>query len=102
MAATPPNSQISNNYVNAEMEHRKLLKFYDIFCITATLQGRVAYLLMSIHAVSPYFVKSLTVYEPKNYLFVNMLYGIGIMLYCRPSMMAISKFNRAIFRIFDV
>ncbi|XP_063919715.1 uncharacterized protein LOC135134811 [Zophobas morio] len=93
---TPPEG---SDYINAEMEHRHLLKFLELFYITATLQGRIAYFLMSIHAVNPSILKSFTDYNPKKYLFANMVYGVGVMLYCRPSMRAISRFNRTVFSI---
>nr|XP_015833289.1 PREDICTED: uncharacterized protein LOC103312336 isoform X3 [Tribolium castaneum] len=97
MAGSSQTPDPDNNFINAELQRREIFKFYEMFSISATLQGRVAYLLMSIHAVNPHIVKSFTNCDPKHYLFMNMLYGVAIMIYCRPSMYAISKFNRAAF-----
>nr|XP_008190955.1 PREDICTED: uncharacterized protein LOC103312336 isoform X1 [Tribolium castaneum] len=99
MAGSSQTPDPDNNFINAELQRREIFKFYEMFSISATLQGRVAYLLMSIHAVNPHIVKSFTNCDPKHYLFMNMLYGVAIMIYCRPSMYAISKFNRAAFSI---
>lgn len=57
MAETSRDSEQRSSFTNVEMERKKLWKFYELLCISATLQGRVAYLLMSIHAVNPYIVK---------------------------------------------
>lgn len=35
-------------------EEEVLKEFYDNFCTAASIQGRLAYLLMSVHAVNPY------------------------------------------------
>ncbi|KAJ8968769.1 hypothetical protein NQ314_002118 [Rhamnusium bicolor] len=73
--------------------------FVRDFFIAAIFQGRFAYCLMSLHAVNPsiltYFVNS----DPYPYLWANMVYGITVMIYTRPSLSVIAPFNRMVFGV---
>lgn len=44
-------------FTNRYIENRKLTRFCRLLAATAILQGRIAYLVMSIHAVNPYILQ---------------------------------------------
>lgn len=69
------------------------------FYFTASVQGRLAYLIMSIHAVNPDIISAICSYNPKPLLFTNMLYGIGVYIYSRPNMVQLSPIHRATFSV---
>lgn len=71
----------------------------ESFYLTASLQGRLAYLIMSIHAVNPEIVSTVWNYNPKPLLFSNMLYGIGVYIYSRPNMMQFNPIHRTTFSV---
>ncbi|KAJ8949984.1 hypothetical protein NQ318_002393 [Aromia moschata] len=69
------------------------------FCLAAIFQGRLSYCLMSIHAVNPHILNYWLSFDLYPYLWANMVYGITIMIYTRPSLRVISPFNRMVFGI---
>ncbi|XP_022920340.1 uncharacterized protein [Onthophagus taurus] len=71
----------------------------DNFYTTASIQGRVAYLLMSVYAVNPNIWHRFTLYNPSHILFSNMIYGAAVHIYSRPAMRPISGGNRIVFSI---
>ncbi|KAK9746800.1 hypothetical protein QE152_g5851 [Popillia japonica] len=71
----------------------------DNFYITASVQGRVAYLLMSIYAVNPVIWHRFIDYNPSHIIFSNMIYGSTVYIFSRPAMRPISIVNRLIFSI---
>lgn len=72
-----------------------LKTFYTI----ATIQGRLAYLFMSIHAVNPNILTSLLHYNPHKILWYNMLYGTTLHLYSRPNMKPLTTGHRIAFSV---
>ncbi|GJQ76375.1 hypothetical protein Trydic_g2093 [Trypoxylus dichotomus] len=71
----------------------------DNFYFTASIQSRVAYLLMSIYAVNPNIWHRFIEYSPSHILFSNMIYGSAVYIYSRPAMRPISVVNRVVFSI---
>lgn len=69
--------------------------FYTI----ATIQGRIAYLLMSIHAVNPNILTDLLRFNPHRLLWYNMLYGITLHMYSRPNMRPLTPGHRMTFSL---
>ncbi|XP_017778079.1 PREDICTED: uncharacterized protein LOC108563804 [Nicrophorus vespilloides] len=74
-------------------------QFCEDFATVAGMQGRVAYLLMSIHVANPCILHRFFSYDPSTVLYTNMVYGIGLMLYARPNMRPIGNINRIIFSL---
>lgn len=69
------------------------------FYTVANLQGRISYMLMSVHALRPDFLIQLLHYDPHQILWYNMLYGTGIHIYSRPNMRALNVFHRVVFSV---
>lgn len=69
------------------------------FFTIASFQGRLAFLLMSIHAVIPTLLTDLLHFNPHKILWYNMLYGIGMHLFARPSMRPLNTGQRMVFSI---
>ncbi|XP_018567611.1 uncharacterized protein LOC108908163 [Anoplophora glabripennis] len=82
--------------LSEEEQWRRLVRH---FFIAAIYQGRVAYCIMSIHAVNPYILNSILSYDPYPYLWANMIYGIAVMIFSRPSLRIIVPINRLSFGI---
>ncbi|KAB0792475.1 hypothetical protein PPYR_14434 [Photinus pyralis] len=85
--------------VNQSSQSDLVRKCEQNFYLTATIQGRLSYLLMSIHAVTPSICARLTTYNPGPILFYNMLYGVAAHLHCRPHMQLLGSFHRVAFSI---
>ncbi|XP_031357414.1 uncharacterized protein LOC116181251 isoform X2 [Photinus pyralis] len=85
--------------VNQSSQSDLVRKCEQNFYLTATIQGRLSYLLMSIHAVTPSICARLTTYNPGPILFYNMLYGVAAHLHCRPHMQLLGSFHRVAFRL---
>ncbi|KAJ8975546.1 hypothetical protein NQ317_009202 [Molorchus minor] len=81
--------------VLSEEEQWRLL--VENFCLAAIFQGRLAYCLMSIHAVNPSIMNYCFGTDLYPYLWANMVYGIAVMIYCRPCLRPIAPFNRMVF-----
>ncbi|KAF5290274.1 hypothetical protein FQR65_LT11607 [Abscondita terminalis] len=71
----------------------------DNFYLIATIQGRFAYLLMSIHAVNPSIFIRLLGVNPGPFLFKNMIYGLAVHLHSRPHMHVLGGLHRTIFSV---
>ncbi|KAK5639833.1 hypothetical protein RI129_010644 [Pyrocoelia pectoralis] len=69
------------------------------FYLIATIQGRLSYLVMSIHAVNPSICERFTLYNPGPLLFYNMVYGVAANLHSRPHMQLLGSFHRLTFSI---
>ncbi|XP_018323393.1 uncharacterized protein LOC108735754 [Agrilus planipennis] len=86
-----------------------LYDFIDAFYVTASLQGKIAYLLMSVHVVNPgIFISwnlrkvnifSVLQYNPHTLLFRNMVYGMAVHIFSRPSMFSLIFTTRLSFSI---
>lgn len=69
------------------------------FAIIASMQGRIAYMIMSVHAIKPSILTNLLKFNPHNILWYNMLYGMAVYIYSRPSMKSLLSGHRAMFSI---
>ncbi|KAF7271033.1 hypothetical protein GWI33_015999 [Rhynchophorus ferrugineus] len=74
-------------------------QFVQTFCQVASLQGRLAYCLMSVHAVNPAILQIFTDYDIYNILFWNMIYGITVMITARPALRPLMPLHRLTFGI---
>ncbi|XP_072384811.1 uncharacterized protein [Diabrotica undecimpunctata] len=84
---------------NLRTETQQWNHFMRSFSWAASLQGGIAYFLMSIHAVNPYILITIFGFDPYYFLWVTMVYGLGIMILSRPAMRPISPVNRIAFGI---
>lgn len=89
----------NHNNSNARDEERIIDDCIRTFYRIATLQGRIAYLLMSIHAVNPAILNRLLHNKLHQILWYNMLYGTTIHLYSRPNMRPVNPGHRICFSI---
>ncbi|KAK9876866.1 hypothetical protein WA026_015099 [Henosepilachna vigintioctopunctata] len=71
----------------------------DVVYLFATYQGRLAYALMSVYAVCPEKIDQYIPYNVSGILFGNMLCGIGVMIFGRPSLAMVRLFYRLPFSI---
>lgn len=83
---------MSNNARDEDIEEC-IRNFYRV----ATLQGRIAYLFMSIHAINPAILNSILPSDPYQILWANMMYGTTLHLYARPNMRNLNTFHRSVF-----
>lgn len=87
---------MSNNMRDEDAAIEECMRnFYTV----ATLQGRMAYLFMSIHAVNPEILNNILPFDPHHILWCNMFYGTTLHLYARPNMGQFTLVHRAIFSI---
>ncbi|KAL3276128.1 hypothetical protein HHI36_020847 [Cryptolaemus montrouzieri] len=86
------------NYSRSTQE-KQLQEFHERIKILSYLQGSLSYILMSLLAVHHHIVVSYMGPNFFPFLFVNMVYGMTFMLYSRPAMMRIFKFQRFTFSL---
>lgn len=88
-----------NNTSNMREEEIAIEECIGNFYTIASLQGRIGYLLMSIHAVNPAILNSLLPSDPRQILWYNMLYGTAFHIYSRPNMRTLTTVHRTIFSV---
>lgn len=72
------------DYSDTRSDEAALQECYNKFCLVASVQGRIAYFLMSVHAVNPFILGSIINFDPFHILFKNMIYGCGVLIFWRP------------------
>lgn len=80
-------------------EEEALNECINNFYTIATLQGRIAYLLMSVHAVNPAILTNLFHRDPHGFLLANMLYGTAVHIFSRANMTPLNFSYRTTFSV---
>ncbi|CAG9861533.1 unnamed protein product [Phyllotreta striolata] len=80
-------------------EQQQWEQFVISFYNCAMLQGTVAYLLMSIYAVAPQEISSYLGFDLAGYLWSNMVYGLSVVIFSRPTFRSVSPSNRIAFAL---
>ncbi|KAL1517623.1 hypothetical protein ABEB36_001362 [Hypothenemus hampei] len=71
-------------------------EFVKYFCQIASMQGRIAYCLMSLYSVNPSILNYFISTDLHPFLMWNMIYGITVMIISRPclkSLMPVHQFS---------
>ncbi|KAK9878379.1 hypothetical protein WA026_021686 [Henosepilachna vigintioctopunctata] len=82
--------------VTQEEEYRLL---YNKIKFLSSIQGSVSYILMSVLAVHRELVTSYTGEHTIPFIYLNMVFGMSVMLYTRPALQKIYKFHRFTFSL---